>query len=183
MLFVGDSLSAQHEYGLNPTMKQLNISFEGAGGSGCPILYKVTLSRSARRGECRLARDQGLARLEETALPVIVAQLWRLYDDSEIDYEFGTSDHESSDAKGSFIKLESALEVTIEKMVARGHRVLIIGAQVDPGCSINLPRIEQGPLPRAPQRPCAPVTRDIAEQSTAAIDRALSHVQAKWPEK
>jgi peptidoglycan/LPS O-acetylase OafA/YrhL len=183
VLFVGDSLGAQYEYGLNPTMKQLNISFEATGGSGCPILYKVTLSRSVRRDECRLARDQGLARLEETALPVIVAQLWRLYDDSEIDYEFGTTDHGLSDAKGSFIKLESALEVTIEKMVARGHRVLIIGAQVDPGCSINLPRIEQGPLPRASQRPCPSVARDIAEQSTAAIDRALSHVQAKWPEK
>ncbi|MGA7805379.1 SGNH hydrolase domain-containing protein, partial [Bradyrhizobium sp.] len=181
VLFVGDSLIAQYAFGLKPLMERLDIGFQATGGAGCPILYGA-LSRSMLRQQCRLARDKALAQLETTTLPIVYTQLWRLYDDSEIDYEFEGAD-QAENSPGSFVKLGSALEVTIGKLVARGHRVLLIGAQVDPGCSINLPRIEQGPLPRALQRPCAPVTRDMAERSTAPIDQVLSRIQAKWPDR
>ena len=45
--------------------------------------------------------------------------------------------------------LQSALERTIGRLVATGHRILLLGAQIDPGCFINVPRLQQGPLPHA----------------------------------
>jgi SGNH domain (fused to AT3 domains) len=74
-----------------------------------------------------------------------------------------------------------ALEHTLEKLVDHGHRILIIGDPVQASCSINRPRLLQGPLPHAPEPPCPPVTREAAEQSTAQIDGMLSRIQARWP--
>ena len=70
----------------------------------------------------------------------------------------------------------------MERIVAHGNRVLLVGDQVDPGCLISLPRIEQGPLPRLPQS-CPAVAREAAERSAAPIDALLARVQAKWPDK
>jgi len=182
VLFVGDSIVAQYIYGLTPLMKELDISYEASGGAGCPILYGVTLSRSLRREECRHRRDEALAWLAGRDQPIIYAQLWRLYDDSAMDYEFGPRETQSAQVH-SYTRLQAALELTIGKIVARGNRVLLVGAQVDPGCSINLPRIEQGPLPRAPQHPCPPMARQEAERSIESIDAVLATVRARWPDK
>ena len=178
---IGDSLVAQYAFGLSPIMRQLNISVHTMGGAGCPILYGAML-KSLRREECRLARDQALEHLNQTNLPIIYAQEWSLYSDAAIDYEF---DPPESLAPGeqSFVKLQQALERTMEKLVAHGRRILIIGEQVDPGCPINRPRLLQGPLPHAPQPPCLPKTREAAEQFTAQIDGMLSRIQARWPDK
>jgi hypothetical protein len=76
-----------------------------------------------------------------------------------------------------------AIEKTLEKLIARGHRVLLIGGQVFASCAINRPRLLQGPLPHAPQPPCPIRTREEAEQFTTSIDQMLSRIQAKWPDK
>jgi peptidoglycan/LPS O-acetylase OafA/YrhL len=177
---VGDSLTAEYAFGLTPILDELNMNLHVMGAAGCPILYGVT-SKLVRRNECRLARDQALESLDQTTLPIVYAQKWSLYDDAKIDYEFDAAES-LSPGTGSYTKLQLALERTIEKIVARGHRVLLIGEQVDPSCPINRPRLLQGPLPHAPQPPCPPKTREEAEQSTAKIDRMLSSIQAKWPE-
>ena len=181
VLFVGDSLAAQYIYGLAPLMKQLNINFQARGGAGCLILYGVTLSKPLRREECRERRDEALVWLSEKDQPIIYTQNWRQYDDSAIDYEFEPPERMSNE-KGSFTKLQAALELTIGRIVAHGNRVLLVGGQVDPGCSINLPRIEQGPLPRAAQS-CPPVTREVAAREIAPTDTVLARIQARWPNK
>jgi peptidoglycan/LPS O-acetylase OafA/YrhL len=181
MELVGDSLATQYLAGLSPLLKQLNIGLEALGGAGCPILEGVAL-KAVRREECIEARDKALKRLGETDLPVIFAQKWAFYDDATIDFAL-ESDRASSQAKGSFEKLQLALERTLEKIVARGHRVLLIGEQVYAACAINRPRLLQGPLPHAPQPPCPARTREDVERSTASIDRMLLRVRDKWPDK
>jgi peptidoglycan/LPS O-acetylase OafA/YrhL len=180
--FIGDSLVLEYEYGLRSIMQQLRIGFRSAGGPGCPILDHAAPSRFARRDECIAARDRALQQIETTDTPIIYAELWRLYDDASIDYD-GDTAQSIPPVKGAFNKLQLALEATIEKAVARGHRVLLLGAQVDPGCLINVPRLEQGPLPHAPQPPCPVTTKDAAERTVAPIDRVLDSVAARWPDR
>jgi hypothetical protein len=123
-----------------------------------------------------------LERVSETDLPIIYAQKWAFYDDATIDYEFGTEEN-LPPKKGSFAKLQLGLEKTLETLIARGHRVLLIGGQVFASCAINRPRLLQGPLPHAPQPPCPTRTRKEAEQFTTSTDQMLSRIQAKWPDK
>jgi peptidoglycan/LPS O-acetylase OafA/YrhL len=179
VVFVGDSITAEYLYGLTPLMQQLNISYEARGGAGCPILYGVTLSKPLRRDECLQRRDETLTWLEAKSQPIIYTQNWRQYDNSAI--ELGTA-ADTSTERGSFTKLQAALELTIGKIVARGNRVLLVGAQVDPGCPINLPRIQPGPLPRA-MLSCPAMPRPIVEQTLAPIDTMLARVQGQWPDK
>jgi hypothetical protein len=177
---VGDSLSGQYAVGLSPLMKQLNINFDVSGGAGCPILYGVTL-KAVRREECLFLRDHALDRMGKTNLPIIYAQKWSLYDDAAINDEFGAA-QSLPPSKGSFAKLQPALERTMEKLVAAGHRILLIGEQPDPGCPINRPRLLQGPLPHAPQ-PCPSTAREVVQQATGQIDRMLARIQAQWPDR
>jgi peptidoglycan/LPS O-acetylase OafA/YrhL len=180
--FIGDSLILEYAYGLRSMLQQLDIGFQSAGGPGCPILEGASLAASVRREECRQTRDRALQQIEHNDAPVIYSQLWRLYDDASIDDDFETA-RSVPPTKGSFQKLRSALERTIGKLVATGHRVLLLGAQIDPGCFINVPRLQQGPLPHAPQPPCPLTTRDAAERAAGPIDRVLEGVGAKWPDK
>ncbi len=179
VVFVGDSITAEYLYGLTPLMRQLNISYEARGGAGCPILYGVTLSKPLRRAECLQRRDETLAWLEGQNQPIIYTQNWRQYDDSAIELDAAAK---PSGDKGSFTRLQTALELTIGKIVARGNRVLLVGAQVYPDCPINLPRIQQGPLPRV-MPSCPALPRQVAERAVANIDTMLANVRAKWPDK
>jgi peptidoglycan/LPS O-acetylase OafA/YrhL len=176
--FVGDSISNQYEYGLMPTLRQLGISYQGLGGAGCPIFYGAALSRSTRRAECITARDEALAVLGNSSLPVIFTQLWKSYDDASIDYDRGVTPSEFD--AGSYRKLQAALELTVQELVARGHRVLLVGTQIDPGCPVNLPRLQQGPLPHAPL-PCPPASLAKAREMVAPTDQILADIQAQWP--
>jgi SGNH domain (fused to AT3 domains) len=132
-----------------------------------------------RRVECLQVRDETLAWLAGKSQPIIYTQNWRQYDDSEIELDTLLT---TSGEKGAFTKLEEALEMTIGKIVVRGNRVLLVGAQVVPGCPINLGRIQQGPLPRAVPS-CPAMQRQAAEQTLGPIDAMLARVQAKWPDK
>ena len=163
-------------------MKRLNISWETREGAGCLILYGVTILKLfSRRQDCLESRDESLIWLEKKEQPIIFAQNWEQYEDSSIDYKFEPPERKSNQ-KGSFTKLNAALELTIGRIVARGNRILLIGGQVDPGCRINLPRIEQGPLPRFPTS-CPPVARQVAADAVAPIDAVLQRIQARWPDK
>jgi peptidoglycan/LPS O-acetylase OafA/YrhL len=175
---VGDSLAGQYIAGFGSLTKRLNMGFEVLAGAGCPMLYGVTL-KAVRRQECKSARDRVLERLGETSLPIVYTQKWKFYNDATIDYELSPAG--TSPAADSFAKLQLALEHTLEKLVDHGHRILIIGEPVKASCSINRPRLLQGPLPHTPEPPCPPVTREAAEQSTAQIDGMLSRIQARWP--
>ena len=177
---VGDSLVAEYMFGLLPIMRPLDIEVHASGGAGCPILYGVTL-KLARREECRLARDQALESLSQTDLPVIFVEKWSLYDDASIDDESDSAGNLPT-GKGSFTKLQRAVERTMEKLIARGHRILIIGEQLDPSCPVNRPRLLQGPLPHAPLS-CPAIPRQTAEQATDRIDQVLARVQARWSDK
>jgi peptidoglycan/LPS O-acetylase OafA/YrhL len=176
---VGDSHAVQYLAGLSPIMVPMNKKFEAIGGSGCPILYGVTL-KALRREECRLARDQTLRRLEQNNLPMIYVQKWDFYNDATIDYEFAPA-ADSSTGEPSYTKLQLAMERTFEKLTANGRRILIIGAQVEASCPINRSRLLPGPLYHAPQPLCPSQTREAAEQSTAPINQMLSRIQAKFP--
>jgi peptidoglycan/LPS O-acetylase OafA/YrhL len=180
--FIGDSIGIEYEYGLRSIMQQLQIGFRTAGGSGCPILQGVTLSKSIRRDECRQARDLALEQMQRTDTPIIYAQFWTLYDDATIDYDQETA-KSIPPVKGAYLKLKSALEPTIEALVAKDHRILLIGAQMDPGCFINVPRLQPGPLPHMPQPPCPVTTRQEAERYVAPIDRILDRLSARWPDR
>jgi len=76
-----------------------------------------------------------------------------------------------------------ALRRTIERLVTQGHRVLLVGAQVDPGCPINQPRLLPGPLPHAPLAPCPAVSHSAADRSVTAIDEILAGVRDSWPDR
>ncbi len=178
---LGDSLAVQYIAGLSPFLKQFNLGLEPLGGAGCPTLEGVAL-KGIRRKECILLRDQALKRLSETDLPIIYTQKWSFYDDATIDYEY-ESEAKLPPKKGSYAKLELALERTLAKSVARGHRILIIGGQVYSGCEINRPRLLQGPLPHAPQPPCPPRAREVVEKETTSANEMLERISAKWPGK
>jgi peptidoglycan/LPS O-acetylase OafA/YrhL len=180
--FIGDSIVREYEYGLRSILQQLQIGFRAAGGSGCPILQGVALSKSPRRDECRQARDRALEQTLSTDTPIIQAQLWAYYDDATIDYDRDAA-RSIPPVKGAYRKLQSALEQTIATLVARGHRILLVGAQIDPGCFINVPRLQPGPLPHMAQSPCPATTKQDAEQYVAPVDRILEGVSARWPDK
>jgi peptidoglycan/LPS O-acetylase OafA/YrhL len=177
--FVGDSISNQYEYGLMPTFRQLNISYQGLGGAGCPIFFGAVLSRPLRRTECIAARDEALAELANSSLPVIFTQFWKTYDDASIDYDVDTRPSFSSSV-GSYSKLRAALEVTVGELVRHGHRVLLVGTQLDPGCPVNLLRLQQGPLPHAPML-CPSASLEQARQMVAPTDQVLAEIQVRWP--
>jgi peptidoglycan/LPS O-acetylase OafA/YrhL len=178
---VGDSHAFQYYAGLSPITKRLNERYEILGGPGCPMLYGVTLA-GRQREECLTARDHALERLNQTNLPVILAQRWEIYDDDKIELEADPA-HDPQPHQTSFVKLRSALEETIAKLTARGRRILIIGDQVKAGCSINRARLLDGPLPHASQPACPPQTKEIAEQAGVPINQMLAGIQAEWPGK
>jgi peptidoglycan/LPS O-acetylase OafA/YrhL len=179
--FVGDSVVLQYAYGLVPTFQQLNMRYVPLGDAGCPILEGVVLRRNVRRSECIKARDSSLAKLAESDLPIIYAQLWHTYDDARLDNESQPGRFPPN--KGSFNELQQALERTIPKLVARGHRILLVGAQIQPDCVINRPRLLPGPLPHAPLPACPAISRAEAERMTAPVDRVLASIAAKWPDE
>jgi hypothetical protein len=179
VVFVGDSIAAEYIYGLGPLMRRLDIGYDARGDSGCLILYGVTLSKPLRREECLHTRDVALAWLATTNEPVIYTQNWRQYDDSEIELDAGAK---TSGERGSFTRLQAALELTIGRIVARGNRVLLVGGQVYPDCPINLGRIQQGPLPRAVLT-CPAIPKQVAEQNLAPVDTVLARIEARWPDK
>jgi hypothetical protein len=180
--FLGDSLMGQYAYGMKPVLRELHLDYQAAGGPGCPMLYGVTSSNPARREFCRTARDQALEQIGRNTLPVVFTQLWRLYDDASIDVDTPEA-AALPRVKGSYAKLQLALRPTIAKLVAQGHRVLLVGAQVDPGCPIDQPRLLPGPLPHAPQAPCPVISRSIADQSVTPIDRILVGIREGWPDR
>jgi peptidoglycan/LPS O-acetylase OafA/YrhL len=172
---VGDSYAVQYMAGLSPVMKPFNMRFDILAHSGCPILDGVIV-RGPLGESCRSLRDRTLVKLEQTDLPIAWTQAWEFYSDKTIAFE--------SDAEEPFpARLQRAIERTIERITARGQRLLIIGAQVIPGCPINRPRLLQGPLFHAPEPPCPPISRESVEQSTAPIDRMFARIQARWPGK
>jgi hypothetical protein len=180
--FLGDSLIGQYAYGMKPIMRELHLDYQAAGGPGCPILYGVTASNPARREFCRAARDHALEQIGRNTLPVVFTQLWRLYDDAAIDVDTPEA-AALPPLAGSYKKLQLALRPTIEKLVAEGHRILLVGAQVDPGCPIDQPRLLPGPLPHAPQEPCPVISRSTADQSVTPIDQVLAGVRDSWPDR
>jgi peptidoglycan/LPS O-acetylase OafA/YrhL len=177
---VGDSVVAEYMFGLLPIMRQLGMEVQPTGGAGCPILYDVTL-KLARRKECIALRDQALDLVGRTDLPIIFVEKWSLYDDASIQDESDTTGNLPT-SKGTFTKLQLGVERTMEKLIARGHRILIVGEQLDPSCPVNRPRLLQGPLPHAPLQ-CPAIPREVAKQSTDRVDQVLARVQAKWPDK
>jgi hypothetical protein len=179
-LVVGDSHAAQYYAGLSPLMRRLGIRMEAFGGSGCPILYGMSTKRH-RHDECILARDTSLRNIGQIHLPIIFVQKWTYYDDATVDYEF--TDPSVPEKAGSYIKLERALERTLGQFVADGRNVLLVGAQVNANCFVNLPRLLPGPLPHAPLKPCPPSTRQSIEKDGAAANEVLAHIQSKWPDK
>ena len=179
--FVGDSVLLQYAYGLVPTMQQLNLRYAALGGPGCPIFEDAVLRRHVRRGECIESRDRALAALASSDVPIIFAQLWHFYDDARLDSE--SEPGRFAPISGSYNGLQQAMERTFASLVARGHRILLVGAQMQPQCAINLPRLLPGPLPHAPIAPCPAIPKAEAERMTAPIDRVLTSVAAKWPDK
>ncbi len=180
--FLGDSLMGQYAYGLKAVMRDLHLDYQATGGPGCPMLTGVTSSNPARREFCRTARDRALAQISQNTLPIVFTQLWRLYDDASIDLDTPEAGA-LPPVKGAYNKLRLALRPTIETLLAQGHRILLVGAQVDPGCPIDQPRLLPGPLPHAPQAPCPAISRSAAERSVAPIDQILAGVRDNWPDR
>jgi peptidoglycan/LPS O-acetylase OafA/YrhL len=179
--FIGDSISTEYEYGLQSILNELNIAFGATGAPGCPILDSVTMLKTTWQDVCRQVRDRALTQMENSQTPIIYTQFWIFYDDETID-----SDLEAAKSlpplKGSYKKLRLALEATIERLV-KTHRILLVGAQPDPGCFINVPRLQPGPLPHMPQPPCPITTRQAAQDYVAPIDQILDGIKARWPDK
>ena len=179
-LLVGDSITMQYAYGLAPLLQKLNIGFAVYGDAGCPMVEGVTLTKSPRRDICLRTRDADLPKLAANKLPIIYTQRWVFYDDLQMDYAF---DKDIPPVAGSYRKLRKALERTLETQVGQGHRILLIGPQVEIGCTINLPRLMPGPLPRVPQPPCPAIPKTTAEQMIGPLQTMLTEVAAKWPGK
>jgi peptidoglycan/LPS O-acetylase OafA/YrhL len=183
MQLVGDSHAVQYLAGLSPLMKRLGIRMEPVALAGCPILYGVRLKRNFRDyARCQESQDRALERLGKTILPIIFVQRWDFYDDAAIDSDIDDQNGVLSQRK-SYSKLERALERTVGQFVNQGRHVLIIGRQVDAACSINLPRLLDGPLPHAALPPCPPTERDDVERSSESINQMLARIQAKWPDQ
>jgi peptidoglycan/LPS O-acetylase OafA/YrhL len=172
---VGDSFASQYLPGLSPLLGELNIGADVQTLPGCPLLHATIQGR--HESECERWHDQTLADLQHSNLPVVLAQRWENYTDG-ISYLLQTP------AVASPLgRLQIALETTLARLTMSGRRILIIGDQVKAGCAIDVPRVLSGPLPHAPIKPCPPTSREAAEQSSAAINRMLETVQAKWPEQ
>jgi peptidoglycan/LPS O-acetylase OafA/YrhL len=177
---VGDSHATQYIAGLSKLAAQLDVRFDARTAAGCPLLYGVTLKNFRKREFCQSWRDQTLKYLEHTDLPLIYSQRWELYTDQTADFDF--------EPTGTILPQEEALDklqFAIENMVKMigARRILIIGDQVKASCQVNRPRLLEGPLPHAPLPPCPPTARDFVDQSTDPINRMLSRIQAKWPDR
>jgi hypothetical protein len=172
----GDSYAGQYVAGLSPLMSELNMGADVRVFPGCPLLY--TTIQGAGNAECRKWHDQTLAELQNSDLPVILAQRWDNYTGGKA-YLFETPESGSSPLES----LQTALELTLERLNVRGRRILIIGDQVRANCPVNPSRVLSGPLPHAPVKPCPPGSREAMERASASVNRMLEHVQAKWPQQ
>jgi peptidoglycan/LPS O-acetylase OafA/YrhL len=175
---VGDSFATQYLAGLSSLAQREAMKFETFGGSGCPILERIEMT-SYRRLACRTVRDDALQRLNQTNVPIIIAQNWKAYSDAAVDDE--QSDQDAPRAADSFVKLRRAMERTFGRWIADGRRIMIIGGQVETSCAIDRRRVLQGPLPHKPPIPCPSMSRETVEQANASVDKLLRDVQAKWP--
>jgi peptidoglycan/LPS O-acetylase OafA/YrhL len=172
---VGDSFASQYLPGLAALLGELKIGADLVTLPGCPLLHATIQGR--HEAECERWHEQTLADLQNSDLPVILAQRWENYTD-------GMSYLLATPATGSPLeRLQTALETTLARLTKNGRRILIIGDQVRAGCAIDVPRVLSGPLPHAPVKPCPASSREAAEQASAAINRVLENVQAKWPEQ
>jgi peptidoglycan/LPS O-acetylase OafA/YrhL len=176
---LGDSYAVQYMAGLSVLTHQLGIGMEISARPGCPMLYGVTL-KSSRRQECAIARDLAFERAAHSALPVIFAQRWDFYDDATIDDNDGSS---AASEPHSYVKLESALAKTMEELLRQPRRVLLVGSQVEAGCTINLARILPGPLTHAPLMPCSTIERFDAEKVGKPYNDMLLRIQSRWPDR
>jgi peptidoglycan/LPS O-acetylase OafA/YrhL len=172
---VGDSFADQYLAGLLPLSAELGMKPGLLVFPGCPLLYGTT--KSGRPDpDCRAWHEQALASLEQSNLPIILAQRWEHYIGIRF-YAFETPDNGLSPLG----RLQQELEATLERLTRNGRRILIIGDQVKTDCPIDPPRLLSGPLPHAPLKPCPATSREAVEQSTAPIDQMLEKVRAKWP--
>lgn len=178
---VGDSHAEQYQAGLSVLLDRLGGNMEILSGPGCPILYGASLATHPSRQACIASRDRALERIQQTSVPIIFSQFWSSYDDSWIDYEPGEGHGLATKSKGTYAKLEIALEGTMEKFVAGGRRVLLIGSQVDTDCHFDRSRMHQGPLPHAALQPCVPGVKEKAEKSGIQMNEMLARIQSKWP--
>jgi peptidoglycan/LPS O-acetylase OafA/YrhL len=178
---LGDSYAVQYMAGLSVLAHQLGIGMEISAKPGCPMLYGVTL-KSSRRQECAIARDLAFERAAHSALPVIFAQRWDFYDDATIEIDDNDSPATASQPQ-SYVKLESALAKTLEELLRQRRRVLLVGSQVEAGCTINLARILPGPLTHAPQMPCPTIERFNAETAGKPYNDMLLRIQSQWPDR
>jgi hypothetical protein len=174
----------QYFAGLSPIMKQMGIRMEPVAFPGCPILRGVQLKRTYGRDYERCVADQrsALDKLDTANLPIIFVQKWDFYDDATIDSDLDDQ-NEVHSQKGSYIKLEQAILQTIGRVADQGRHILIIGRQVDAGCSINLPRILNGPLPHVAPLPCPARHRETVEQAGRDVNEMLARIQARWPDR
>jgi hypothetical protein len=179
---VGDSHAIQYEVGLSILLHGYGSNMELLTKPGCPILDGITLKRDTLHNNCIATRDQALVHLQNTTTPIIVDQYWSFYDDSVVDYKLADGSYSALQSRGSYFKLESALERTMEKLVKTGRKILLIGAQVNANCHFDRARLYQGPLPHARLAPCLPGERESAEKSGAQMNDLLARVQSKWPE-
>lgn len=176
---LGDSYAVQYMAGLSVLAHQLGIGLEISAKPGCPMLYGVTL-KSSRRQECAIARDSAFEQMAHSALPVIFAQRWDFYDDATIDDNDGPP---AASEPHSYLKLEFALAKTLQQLLWQHRRVLLVGSQVEAGCTINLARILPGPLTHAPQMPCSTIDRFAAEKIGKPYNDMLLRIQSRWPDR
>jgi hypothetical protein len=121
-------------------------------------------------------------KLRKTKLPIIFVQRWDFYDDATIDSDLDDQ-NDAHSQKGSYAKLERAIEQTMGQLANEGRHILMIGRQVDATCSINLPRLLEGPLRHAALAPCPITMREVVEQSSTIVNQMLARIQAKWPDR
>jgi peptidoglycan/LPS O-acetylase OafA/YrhL len=179
LYLLGDSYAVQYLAGLSILTHQLGIGMKLLAKSGCPILYGVTL-KSSKREECAAARDLAFEMAAHSDGPVIFAQRWEFYDDATIDENDSPT---TTSQPHSYVKLEFALAKTVQELLRQRRRILLVGSQVQSGCTINLARILPGPLTHAPQIPCPPVERFDAEKAGKPYNDMLARIQARWPDR
>ncbi len=156
-------------------MKRLNISWETREGAGCLILYGVTILKLfSRRQDLFQNHDESLIWLKRKSSRVVSLRIGssvKLVDKAE--RKTGTSEQMKS--KGSFTKLNAALELTIGRIVARGNRILEAWVVRSIRWASSTVQMNEASLPTS----CPPVARRMTADAVAPIDAVLQRISGR----
>ena len=130
---IGDSYAQQYVAALQPLLLKLGLRGEAYTYGGCLMLEGLRLTEPVKGTICAARRDAALAKVRNSAAPVLIAEAWSRYQT-----EFSDDDGRplvAATAEQRRERIVEALSRTLTRIGTADRRVLVIGGDVLTNCA------------------------------------------------